>query len=97
MDSFVEQLYFNKISACNRSYNKNEKTMEVIKEVVRLEDKLVNRVLQDGQKEVLFDFMKAFTELASITVNDVYSVGFREGSKFTCQVLGIDENNIKVE
>ena len=87
MESLVEQLYFNKINVHNRNSNKNKKTAELIKQVTFLEDKLLKGIKEDQQRKAVFEFIEAFTQLASITANDVYSVGFREGTKFTYEVL----------
>ena len=90
MANFVEQLYFDKISVGNRCCNQNEKTIEIMNKVSVLEDKLLEE-LSEENKEILFDFMDAFTELASITVADTYAIGFRQGSQFTYQALNIEE------
>lgn len=89
MAKLVEQLYFDKVNVGNRCSNHSQKTIGILKKVNNLEDKLM-RKLSDEDKAILFDFMDAFTELASVTVSDSYANGFRQGSQFTFETLNVD-------
>ena len=89
MAKLVEQLYFDKINVGNRCSNHSRKTIVILEKVNALEDKLIKK-LSDEDKAILFDFMDAFTELASVTAADSYATGFRQGSQFTFETLNID-------
>ena len=88
--NIIEQLYFNKIEAQERTYRPDSKCFQLLQDIDKAESKL-NELLDGNEKKLFEAYCEAQSDLSSISELDSFIVGFRLGAKFILDTFCSDE------
>ena len=94
MRNILEDLYYGNITPGAQQITPNSELKRVTDRVARFENKLADRLDEDGQT-ILTKLIESRDEIESITARENFILGFRLGAKITMECMDENDGDIR--